>query len=61
MRFHHLQCPLENLPDAPDRAVDIHDVSIPRKETNTNEGCEYLDNHIRMEEQPHQVTERPEA
>lgn len=35
-----------------DPSVDFRDLTIPRDEVNTSEGCEYLDGSIRMEEQP---------
>lgn len=35
-----------------DRTVNIHSLKNPRQDTNTSEGCEYLDDRIRMKEQP---------
>lgn len=57
MQTDRFKSAVQNLHDGADSAIDIHHLSIPRDEANTSEGCEYLDDSIRMKEQPYDDTE----
>lgn len=42
-----------NLPDDPDPSAHFRDLIYPTVENNTSEGDEFLDDEIRMTEQPY--------
>lgn len=48
---------LHGPPDNIGTSIHLHGFSNSEKGTNTSEGCEYLDNNIRMKEQPYSNTE----
>ena len=59
MQTDHFKDALQSLHDGADPSIDIHHLTIPRDETNTSNGCEYLDDSIRMKEQPYEDTKAP--
>ena len=54
MQTNNLATPLQNEPDDADPSINIHELIYPEIETNTEEGDEYLDDEIRIEDQPYE-------
>lgn len=54
MQTNYFTSPLENLPDGADPSVNTHDMIYPQDDRNTSEGDEFLNDLIRMKEQPYQ-------
>jgi hypothetical protein len=52
MQPNYLATPLKNEPDDADPSINIHELIYPEVETNTEEGDEYLDDEIRIKDQP---------
>lgn len=42
---------LRHTHEGADPSVNVRDLIISKEETNTSEGCEYIDNNFRMKEQ----------
>ena len=45
---------LQNEPDGADPSINIRELIYPEIETNTEEGDEYLDDEIRIKDQPYE-------
>lgn len=53
MKTNNREASLPSGKDGADPSIDLRDLIMPQEETNTFEGCEYLDDNIRMEDQPY--------
>ena len=54
MQPNYLATPLQNEPDDADPSINIRELIYPEIETNTEEGDEYLDDEIRIKDQPYE-------
>jgi len=54
MQTNYRVTPLKSGADGSDSSVNIHELISPEIETNTDEGDEYLDDEIRIQDQPYE-------
>jgi|GEM_PF-6995774 hypothetical protein len=52
MKIQDPKIALQRDTDGADPSINLRELIIPKNEVNTFEGCEYLDDNFRMEEQP---------
>lgn len=53
MQTNYWATPLQSGPDGGDPSINIRELISPEIETNTDEGDEYLDDEIRIKDQPY--------
>lgn len=53
MITNYLKTPFQNAPDGADPSINIRELISPEIETDTDEGDEYLDDKIRVKDQPY--------
>jgi hypothetical protein len=54
MKTNYLKTPFQNALDGADPSINIRELISPEIETNTDEGDEYLDDKIRVKDQPYE-------
>jgi hypothetical protein len=54
MKTDYLKTPFQNTPDGADPSINMRELISPEIEANTDEGDEYLDDKIRVKDQPYE-------